>query len=388
MSDPHDPSNPGPGQQFPNQGQQYPNQGQQYPNQGQGYPDPNQGQQFPNQGQQQYANQGQQFAGQAGGQGYPMGDPPAATPPKKGTGGLIATILVMALIGGAIGFFGGPLVLDTDDDAADVATTEASGSTTTAAPVADPLARAEVNGLFQASMPEGWTVTSAGVGTGRFALQALPGAAGSDAYEQGGMTVTMDRRPGMTPVKVLDEAGKPKKCSSEPVREPFTQGDYTGLAERYATCENGFQNTRLVVTLPGGEILLVTGPHKGDESNHTKALESFVAPAGADTKVAITNDCATMADSDEAEFPLNVAVMNYMDKDVQYGWVDPATGQIDDEDQTVPAGGGFIGGRHAKEGDVFRFHWEGGQADYTATAEKHQCAVLNPDGKIVPVPTS
>jgi hypothetical protein len=322
-----------------------------------------------------------------GGPGAPTG-PQAyaaapAPPEQRGIGALVATIVVMLLLGGAIGYVAAPSVLGDDEDDAEVASEESTDTTTTA-PAADPTVWADPYGTFQVAFPEGWSVGADKYGAGQFALSARPGAVDDDLYDAGGATATFDRRPDLTTEGVLDELSPSERCATDGGREPFSQGELTGVVQTYLECPNGFELRRVAVAVPGGtNLLMVSVSQPGDDAALTRGLESFVAGADPATQVAPFAGCPDNAPGTDPEYPLAVQIKNHLDETISIGWVDPTTDEVPEPTEVEAA---FVTGSfYAKTGDVYRATWAGGTVDYTATAEPLQCVVFNEDG-FVPVP--
>jgi hypothetical protein len=248
----------------------------------------------------------------------------------------------MLLIGGAIGYVGAPAVLG-DDDTTEVASEAAEETTTTAAPAPDPTV---------------W----------------------ADPYQE----FEIDRRPDRSPEAMLDDLNPPDACPTDEGREPFTQGDYTGLVQTFSGCNDGFVLRRVAVGVPGGTNLQVsTVALPGEDEILTRALDTFLVPAAAATQAAPFRGCTDNAPGTDPEYPLAVQFKNHLDENLSVGWVDPDTDEVFEPVDLEPA---YISGSfYAKEGDVYRLTWSGGTAEYTATAEPLQCVVFNDTG-LVPVP--
>lgn len=305
---------------------------------------------------------------------------PAAPASSSGAGALIAIIVVMLAIGGAIGYFGGTAL--EEDDAETVAATDTT-TTTAAAPAPDPTVWAHPNGTFQVALPEGSAVGSDKYGPGQSALVSRPGDAANDFYDAGGITVAFDRRPDMTPETVLD-IDPSSKCPTDGGQEPYAYGDYQGIVHTFTGCPNGFQLRRIAVAVEGGTNLFVTSvTTDGDDAAVERALDTFLPGAQPETQVAPDVGCADIEASTDAEYPLSLVVKNYLDDQVTYGWVDPATDQVD---QPTDLPSGYLTGTNfTKAGDVYRFTTPDGDVDYTVTDQQTQCVLLTDDG-FEPVP--
>jgi hypothetical protein len=291
---------------------------------------------------------------------------------------LIGVIVVMLLIGGAIGYVGAPTVLG-DDDATEVASEAAEETTTTAAPAPDPTVWAEPYQEFEVAVPEGWSVAGDRPGLGQYVLIARPGSSNDDAYVGGGLTVTFDRRPDRSPEAMLDDLTPPDACPTDEGREPFTQGDYTGLVQTYSGCTDGRVLRRVAVGVPGGTNLQIsTVALPGEDEMLVRALDTFLVPAAAATQVAPFRGCADNAPGTDPEYPLAVQFKNHLDEVVSIGWVDPDTNEVFEPQDLQPA---FISGSfYAKAGDIYRVTGPAGATDYTATSEPLQCVVVNDTG--------
>ncbi|MCB0958622.1 MAG: hypothetical protein KDB04_03765 [Acidimicrobiales bacterium] len=342
---------------------------------------------------------GPQWTGQPGtGQPYggptsgPASDPAwgatAGPPPEEGSGigGLLAIVLVMLLIGGAIGFFAGQALLD-DDDADAVASSDTTAVETTAAPVVDPTVWAHPNGTFQAAMPEGWVVSSDKYGPGQFALIATPTASTGDLYEGGGLVVAFDRRPDMTPQKVLDEREPSSSCPDVGTTEPFTSGAFEGVATTFTGCPDGYQLRRIAVAVEGGtNLFLASTTTDGSDAAVEKALEGFVPGADPSVQTAPQLGCSGLEAPTDPDFPIGAVFKNHLDADITYGSVNVDTGEYDFDPVALPAGY-TTGLNSTREGGVYRFTTPDGDQEYTVTADPLQCVILGDDG-FTPVPTS
>lgn len=296
-------------------------------------------------------------------------------------GALVAVVAAMLALGGAIGFFGGPLVLDGDDDTevtADATGVPTEPTPTTAAP--DPNAWAVPNS-FQVSMPAGWTAGSDKYSAGQFGLVARPSGPNADAFEAGGLLVSFDRRPGRTPESEF-ERPLPEKCTAGEAT-PWSYKDLTGLSKAASACPNGFDYLRIAVTLPGGSLLIVSSAQMGlDEAVVHATIDSFKPVADASTQVAPQAGCGVFDPSSDPEYPLLLKVKNHLDATVNFGYLNDRNEVVNDHDLQD---GYTTGTNYAKVGDVFRAtKADGTTVDYTTTDAATQCVILNDTG-FVPV---
>lgn len=300
---------------------------------------------------------------------------------KSGAGAVVVIVVVMLLAGGAIGYFGGK-ALEEEDEQEPVS---ASATTAPAEPPAapDPSVWAQSSGTFQAAFPDGMVVGSDKYGPGQTALAARPGDAANSLYDAGGITVVFDRRPDMTPETVL-EVDPPSSCPDDAGQEPYVHGAFTGIVHTFTGCPNGYRLRRIAVAVEGGTNLAISSATTdGDDTAVERALDTFVPGADPATQVAPAVGCADIEASPEAEWPFSLFVKNHRDDQVSYGWLDQATGLVDDP-QELPSG--FVTGTiYVKTGEVYRFTTPDGDVDYTVVDEQYQCVLLTDDG-FEPVP--
>ncbi len=316
--------------------------------------------------------------------------PATAPQPRSSWPAVLGIGVVMLLIGGAIGYFGGPLVLDDDESievaaTGEAATTPTTATSTTAAPAESttvpPVSSVDVwtgpDGTFQVELPAGWEVGADFYGVGQRALVASPDQSG-DSYDAGFVSVVNDRRPGLTPESYLAQASESTKCTSAPTTQPYAEGGFTGLLTVETGCPNGYELSLVTVTAPDGSVIAVRQAVKdGDTAALDRALATF-STSVATTQVASVR-CSDPAPSDDAGFPVSVLFVNHFETTISFGYLDPSTAEVADATTLEP---GFTSNPYAREGDVYRFTLPSGPADHTLTADPIQCVVVTPAGLV------